>query len=210
MIKIFLWCLVICSIFNIPVQGQETEKKMPEIGPKDLLFETFVVEPIEVVNISMWVPADKIGPEINRTCNKKRYQQYQCQLATVINHNKTKTCPVRLARLLAEYIGREYKETIPLTFTLGWKWDFSFSLSQYEGCEYYLPRWGGSWENAVEAILSLTIGSVEGKWLKINSISASSASTSKIESDIEIKTFSSMRTRNGYPKERQLPRFPQD
>ena len=78
-------------------------------------------------------------------------------------------------------------------------------MCQYESANYDLAERGGCWENGWEAILNLSCGAIQMQQLDVESpekFSIHKAAPS--ESIIEVKTFSSMRTRDGYPKERQL------
>ena len=167
--------------------------------------ETVLLEPINLENVSLWIPAAKTGPFINRSCQLKK-----CTCSSVIpasvNHTKGEDCPQEVARLLAEYTAIYQEKGLPLTVFNGWQWEFSYSLSQFKSAAYNLPARRGCWENAWEAILTLSVGSVELKWVDINTsgdfVYRQFGDAEK--SDIEVRTFSSMRTRDGYPKERQL------
>jgi hypothetical protein len=123
-----------------------------------------------------------------------------------VDHTKTKFCPIELGRLLAEHAARYHEESLPLTIFNGWQWEYSYSLSQFELVTYDLPQRGGCWENSWEAILTQTVGSADFQWLKLlpSRESAAEPNSSGRRSHIEVKTFNAMRTRNGYPKKRQL------
>jgi hypothetical protein len=94
---------------------------------------------------------------------------------------------------------------MPLTIFNGWQWEYSFSLSQYDTATYNLPSRGGSWENAWEAILTHSTGSLEGRWIRASDVDSIDAVPAAEQiSSIDVKTFSLLRVRDGYPKERQL------
>jgi len=172
------------------------------------LLETFIVEPIELDQLSIWVPADKNGPAINRSCRLRGNCQYTCILPAGVEHTRSKDCPEAIGRLLAEYTWPYHQDSLPLTILNGWKWEYSYSLSQFETVSYDLPSRGGSWENCLEAVLNQTRGSARGTWLYITQDGQflDTPHENLTESHIEISTFSSIRTRHGYPKERILER----
>lgn len=169
--------------------------------------ETFVLEPIERTSISIWVPADKSDLFVNRDCRNRDGQMYSCTLPAEVHHTKGGTCLEPISRLLAEHAWRECKKIVPLTIFNGWQWDYHNDMCQYQAFAYDLARRGGSWENALEAILSYYTGRLQGEWLSLYDLTDRSAKTAVTtqQSAIEISTFSNLRTRNGYPKERQLP-----
>lgn len=168
--------------------------------------ETFIIEPIEVEHISIWVPAAKVGPVINNSCRTKEDCSFSCQLPATVSHTKTETCPEDLARLMAVHTARYHEQSLPLTIFNGWQWEYTFGMSQFDSVTYDLPLRGGCWENSWEAILDQSTGSITGRLLQIPQTNESTESTNDTgqSSQIEIRTFNSMRTRNGYPKERQL------
>jgi len=167
--------------------------------------ETFVTEPTVIENISIWVPAARNGPFINRSCRIKENLAFSSVLPASISHQKTDACPSPIARILAELIAFYHAQALPLTIFNGWQWEYSYSLCQYESVSYNLERRGGCWENAWEAILNLSCGMSRIQILELESLEKFSMPKSvPSESIIEVKTFSSMRTRDGYPKERQL------
>ena len=167
--------------------------------------ETFVTEPTVIENISIWVPAARNGPFINRSCRIKENLTFSSVLPASISHQKTDACPGPIARILAELIAFYHAQSLPLTIFNGWQWEYSYSLCQYESVNYNLERRGGCWENAWEAILNFSCGMSRMQILELESLEKFSLPKSiPSESIIEVKTFSSMRTRDGYPKERQL------
>jgi len=167
--------------------------------------ETIILEPIELENISIWVPAAKTGPVINRSCQPKKCS-YSPMLAATVNHTRDDDCPEEVARLLAEYTAVYHEKSLPLTMFNGWQWEFSYSLCQFESVTYNLPSRGGCWESSWDAILTLSAGSADFKWVDIlpsgNFLYKQLGDVQK--SNIEVRTFSSMRIRDGYPKERKL------
>lgn len=168
--------------------------------------ETFVMQPISLDSISAWVPADKRGPIINRSCQPRRNNVYSCLLPAGVRHTKTESCPDAVARLLAEHAACHYEQTLPLTIFNGWQWEYSDSLGQFESVSYDLDARGGSWENSSEAVLMRTVGSIVGEWVQLVLAGGPAADIGceALESRIEIHAFSSMRTRDGYPKKRKL------
>jgi len=167
--------------------------------------ETFVIEPIAIENVSVWIPAAKSGPFINRSCRIKENLTFSSILPASIKHQKTNHCPNQIARILAELTSFFHFQSLPLTIFNGWQWEYTYSMSQYETVSYNLAQRGGSWENCWEVILNLSCGATQIQWLDVESpekFSIHKVAPSK--SIIKVKTFSSMRTRDGYPKERQL------
>jgi hypothetical protein len=168
--------------------------------------ETFFLQPIDVESVSIWVPAEKAGPVINRGCVPKRNCSYSCVLPASVNHTKTDLCPEQVARLLAEYTALCHERSLPLTIFNGWQWEYSYSLGQFELVTYDLPARGGCWENSWEVLLAQSMGAAGFEWLQVSPSCklADKSDITKAKSLIEVRTFSSVRTRNGYPKERQL------
>jgi hypothetical protein len=167
--------------------------------------ETFVTEPAIIENVSVWVPAARSGPFINQSCKIKENLASSPVLPASVEHLKTDYCPDQIARILAELCSFYHSRSLPLIIFNGWQWEYTYSMCQYEPVNYKLARHGGSWENSWEAILNLSCGAIHVLQLDIESPEKFSINkTASSESIIEVKSFSSMRTRNGYPKERQL------
>jgi hypothetical protein len=167
--------------------------------------ETFIVEPTVIENVNIWVPAARSGPFINRSCRIKENLAFSSVLPASVKHQKTEQCPNQTARMLAELASFYHTHSLPLTIFNGWQWEYTYSMCQYESVSYDLANRGGSWENGWEAILNLSCGEIQLQQLGIESLEKFSVRKSlPAESIIEVKTFSSMRTRDGYPKERQL------
>lgn len=199
-----VFCLVVslvCSII-ILADGDQVTSNSPQLPP----IETFLLEPIELENVSVWVPAGKTGPLINRSCRPKKNCSYSCVLPASVDHAKTEFCPKEIARLLAEYTACYHEQSLPLTIFNGWRWEYSYSLCQFESVTYDLPERGGCWENSWEAILTQSTGSADFQWLKVppSDKFVGKSDRSKQKSSIEVRTFDSMRTRDGYPKKRKL------
>jgi len=192
-------CLLpLCNVFAGEKTLKEVDKKLPPM-------ETFVIEPLEIENECLWVPAAKIGPVINRACQTKE-DSCSCVLPATVNHSKTESCPDDIARLLAEQVACYHEKSLPLTIFNGWQWEYLYSLSQYDSKIFDMEKRGGSWENSWEAILTCSIGQSQAQWI---SVSASSDIQSNNDenikvSNIEIKTFNDMRTRDEYPRIRQM------
>lgn len=170
--------------------------RLPEI-------KTFVVMPPDIENICIWVTADKIGPLINRSCRAKGDCGYSMSLPANVNHNKDAACPDIVARLLAQAVSFLHVNVLPLTIFNGWQWEYSYSMADYDAKLYELPARGGSWENCSEAIYIKTFGSIDSCWISPSEISVSKENNNSV-SNIIVETFTNLRTRNGYPKQRQL------
>ncbi len=168
--------------------------------------ETFVLEPMESECISIWVPADRSGPQINRACGTRTGCLYSCLLPAGVNHTKSGACPDAAARLVAEYVAPRHEEHLPLTIADGWRWEYLYSLSRYESASYDLPARGGSWDYALEAILSLSEARASPLWLSLGDApdSAARPETDRMCSTIEVFGFSLVRPRDGYPKNQQF------
>ena len=200
--------MVLCGMtvvglcLSVTAANNEGSCEPPGLPP----LETFVMQPISLDSISAWVPADKSGPIINRSCQPQRNNVYSCLLPAGVRHTKTENCPDAVARLLAEHAACHHEQTLPLTIFNGWQWEYSYSLGQFESASYDLDARGGSWENSLEAILTRTVGSIVGEWIQLASRGCppGDVTCEPLESRIEIHAFSSMRTRDGYPKKRKL------
>ena len=94
--------------------------------------ETYVVEPTVIENISIWVPAARSGPFINRSCRIKENLAFSSVLPASVKHQKTQFCPDQLARILAELTSFYHSQSLPLTIFNGWQWEYSYSMCQYE------------------------------------------------------------------------------
>jgi len=190
--------VMILGVVSITLAGDGGQGKDPAL-------ETFVIAPIEIATVQVWVPVDKVGPVINRACRDRCGNQYKCLIPASVNHEKTKACISGVGRILAEYVWPLYEASLPLTIFNGWKWEFPYNLSQFEAFEFDLPKRGGSWENSLEAILSETQGSIRGMWVGSDGRAVGAASgDDRWESTLGVRTFSSTRIRYGYPKVRKL------
>ena len=167
--------------------------------------ETFVTEPVLIENVSIWVPAARSGPFINHSCRARNNLDFSSVLPAAIKHQKTDHCPDPIARILAELTGFYHSQSLPLTIFNGWQWEYTYSLCQYELVTYDLAPRGGCWENGWEAILNLSCGTSQLQQLDVESLEKFAVKkTLPVESTIKVKTFSSMRTRDGYPKEKKF------
>jgi hypothetical protein len=166
--------------------------------------ETFVAEPVIIENISIWIPAAKSGPFINRSCHTQENNVFSLVLPASVKHEKMPFCPVQTARILAELTAFYHSQSLPLTILNGWRWEYTYNCL-FESVSYDLIRRGGCWEGCWEAVLNLSCGISSLQWLDIESLEKFSIKQlPSSESTIKVKTFSSMKTRDGYPKERQL------
>ena len=95
-----------------------------------------------------------------------------------------------------------HEEHLPLTITDGWRWEYLYSLSRYESATYDLPARGGSWDYALEAILSLSEATSSPLWIRVDDApeGAANAQVDRMQSTIEVFGFSLVRPRDGYPK----------
>jgi len=197
-------CLVVlcmCSVASVRerIQTRANSRQLPPI-------ETFLLEPAELENAVLWVPAAKSGPDINNGCELRKNYSYSAILPAGVAHTKTPSCPRGVAKLLAQETASYHRGTLPLTILDGWQWEYSYNSCQFESVSYDLPAYGGSWEGAWEAILTHSQGSIDFQWAQIPSSSnANHEQTASVHgSDVEVTTFSAMRTRDGYPKRRQF------
>lgn len=167
--------------------------------------ETVILGPVDLENISIWIPAAKKGPVINRACQPKKCI-YSSRLPTDVNHTRGENCPEDAARILAEYTAVYHEKSLPLTIFNGWQWEYSYNLCQFDSLEYELPERGGCWETSLEAILILSVGSIDIRYIDISACGdfVYKHLDEKGKSDIEVRTFSTVRTRDGYPKKIRL------
>jgi hypothetical protein len=199
-----LRCLLIL-LFLIPGVTSLADDGQTQAGINLSAIETLVTEPTVIENISIWVPAARSGPFINHSCTIKENQTFASALPVSVRHQKTDLCPAQIARILAELTSFYHSQSLPLAIFNGWQWEYTYSMCQYESVSYNLAQRGGCWENSWDVILNLSYGTSRIQVIKLESMEK--FNVKKIlpaESKIEVKTFSSMRTRNGYPKERQL------
>lgn len=164
--------------------------------------ETFVYIPPDIENICIWVPADKVGPLINRACRAKG-STYSKSLPADVQHSKDVYCPFIIARLLAQTVSVLHESVLPLTIFNGWQWEYSYSMAEYDAKAYDLPARGGSWENCYEAIYVKSYGEILSHWIAPETKSDVYFNGDS-KSNIIVETFINMRTRDGYPKQRQL------
>ena len=189
----------------VTVLAQDSNSSQPQTHPSLPPLETFVMEPMRLEHLAIWIPADKTGPTINRSCRTRTDCQYTCALSGNVEHSKSDSCPAPLARLLAEFTAPLNQDRLPLTIFNGWQWEYRYSLSQFEAFAYDLRYHGGSWENCLEAILHQTSGDVYGQWLRIGDDgNVQDDGACDWQSQIDITTYSAIRTRHGYPKIRLL------
>ncbi len=168
--------------------------------------ETFCIKPVELENVGIWVPAAKSVPMINRSCMARTNCSFSSVLPATIEHTKAQSCPEQVARLLAEHTAPYHEDSLPLTIFNGWQWEYTFSLCRFESVSYELPGGGGCWESSWEAILTQSCGVSSFVWVRVPSegTPARSHTEDNAGSQIDVRTFSSMRTRDGYPKERDF------
>lgn len=197
--KLTLLILGCFALGGISMTEDEIVKELGEIP-----IETVILKPVQLETIDIWVPAVKTGPFINRSCRAQQNLTNSSELPAMIDHQKEKNCPPQPARILAELASCSREKVLPLTIFNGWQWEYSFSLCQFEKANYMLPERGGSWENCHEAILSVTNGEMVLGWLTASPSRLDLLEETNTKSIIHVQTFSTMRTRDGYPKERKL------
>jgi hypothetical protein len=204
-IRIITFCGLTATALCL--SAAERKDEAPSQAPDGPPLETFVLQPVSIESIGVWVPADKSGPIINRSCGTRRNDISSSVLSAAVHHTKAEDCPDWLARLLAEFAAPPHEQSLPLTIFNGWQWEHFCNLCQFESNLYDLNARGGSWENAREAVLTRTLGSIAGEWISIprEGRPCGDARADRAQSRIEVTTFDSMRTRDGYPKIRQLP-----
>jgi len=167
--------------------------------------ETILTEPVDLTRLSVWVPAKRAGPFINRACRDTHNHICIFGLPSGVIHRKGDGCPAGVGRILARYSFSYCHQDIPLVLTDNWKWDYNYSESGYKSAIYDLNKRGGSWECSWEAILNIGVGNFGYECFSIfPSGRLESQGRERTESRIEIKTFSSVRLRDGYPKQRQF------
>ncbi len=91
-LSVAIWLIPLFSLFSGEGKPTNLAEKLPPM-------ETFIVEPVEIENVSVWVPGAKVGPIINRSC-KTHEESSSCILPATVNHTKTEFCPDDVARLL--------------------------------------------------------------------------------------------------------------
>lgn len=182
-------------------------ERRASLGEPDLPpIETFVLRPISIDSVSAWVPVDRIGPLVNRSCRPRRDCLHSCLLPARVQHEKADGCPDAIGRLLAERAAPCHERSLPLTIFNGWQWEYSYGVNQFEAAYYEVPARGGSWENSLEAVLTRSLGTIVGEWVQMPSEGNAPpiARVNPLTSRIEVTTFSSIRTRDDYPKTRQF------
>jgi hypothetical protein len=200
---ILFWGLLAPALcLSLPAETSHSSSAAPAPPP----LETFILPPASLNSMSIWVPADRVGPLVNRSCMGQANRLYSCFLPADVHHTRTEACPAGLARLLAERAACCHEQSVPLTIFNGWQWECSETPCQYESALYDLEPRGGSWEHALEAVLTRTLGHSIGVWLQLpgDPNSPVPVRTDSWHSRIEASTFSPMRARDGYPKKRQL------
>jgi len=191
--------LILVLLFTVSHNAYAAVKKLPPI-------ETMIAEPIAFENVSLWIIADKQGPITNRSCQMQTDCLSSVELKSYIEHTKKDTCPPQVALELAKYCQLYHQNDIPLTIMDNWQWKCDNALSQFDSVGYDLPARGGSWQTCNEAIKTITSASSQIEWIDIldNEDFVGKDSAESQRSDIEIRTFSEMRTRDGYPQEAKL------
>lgn len=167
--------------------------------------ETLLLPPVELEHISLWVPAAKFGPEINRSCQPKTGNSHSVVLSSAVDHTKTESCPEELARVLAEYTAGYHRQSLPLTILGTWRWEYFYSPCQFDLLSFDLPKYGGALEGSWEAMLTQSIGTIGPQWAHFSEAQDYFTVSNDDKADCRIKTtdFSGMRNRYGYPKVRK-------
>jgi len=191
--------LILVLLISVSHNARAAVKKLPPI-------ETLATEPIAFENVNLWVIADKQGPITNRSCLMQNDCLSSVELRSYIEHTKKDKCPPSAALELAIYCQLYHQNDIPLTIADNWQWKCDNALSQFDSVSYDLPARGGSWQTCTEAVKTITSASSQLEWIDIldNADFIRKDNAELQRSDIEIRTFSEMRTRDGYPQERKL------
>jgi len=191
--------LILVMLFCVSHNGFGAVEKLPPI-------ETMIAEPIAFENVNLWVIADKQGPIINRSCQMRNNCLSSIELKSYIEHTKKDKCSPSVALELARYCHFYHQNDIPLTIIGNWQWKCDDALSQFDTTGYDLPARGGSWQTCMEAVKTITSASSQIEWIDIldNEDFIRKDNSQLQRSDIEIRIFSEMRTRDGYPEERKL------
>src|SRR5512145_2112456 len=103
--------LAVALSLSLPAGHSRSSPESPAAAP----LETFILQPVCLDSMSIWVPADKVGPLINRSCMGQSNRLYSCFLPADVHHTRTAACPDGLARLLAEGAARGHEQSVPLT-----------------------------------------------------------------------------------------------
>ena len=197
------WMAIGLLCLAVAASAQESETApSPQLALPPL--EIFLIESMQLEHLAIWIPADKTGPTINRSCRTRTHCQYTCTLPAHVEHSKSDDCPAPAARLLADFVAPAHQNRLPLTIFNGWQWEYRYSLSQFETAYYDLRYHGGSWENCLEAVVHQTTGSLSGKWYRLQADHMIDTSDANWQSVIDIISYSAIRTRHGYPKKRIL------
>jgi len=191
--------LILILLISVSHNARAAVKKLPPI-------ETLIAEPIAFENVNLWAIADKQGPVTNRGCQIRKNCLSSVELKSYIEHTKKDKCPSSVALELAIYCQLYHQNDIPLTIIDNWQWKCDDALSQFDSVGYDLSAWGGSWQTCLEAVKTITSTSSQLEWIDIldNEDFIRQDNAESQRSDIEIRTFSEMRTRDGYPQERKL------
>ena len=193
-------CIGIGILFFLPVHNYAAE---PSVSQPSAL-QTLVVRPADLVSFSVWVPAAKTPPEINRSCQIRRDCLYTCSLPPVVEHTRTDTCPPSLARLLAQLVWPRHRHSLPLTILDGWRWRCDLSLAEFYTTNYQIPGRGGFWEHCLQAIRASTHASIQAFWLPLepDRFSRNIPQESFAQSGVNVITFSHLDARHGYPRQK--------
>lgn len=191
--------LILILLISVPQNAIAAVKKLPPI-------EVMISEPMAFENVSLWTIADMQGPITNMSCQVQNDCLSSIELKSYIEHTKNDACPTSVAFELAKYCQLYHQNDIPLTITDNWQWKCDNALSQFDSAGYDLPARGGSWQTCAEAVKTITSAKSQIEWINIldNKDFSDKDSTEPQNSNIEIRTFSEMRTRDGYPQETKL------
>jgi len=199
MIRAIIICGVASTAVSLAAMTAGRDHAEPSASTSEPSVGTFLLEPIDLARIVVWVPSHRTGPFVNHSCQNLS-DSCSYVLSPQVKHGKTPSCPLETARLLAEYVAGYYGESLPLALFDGWRWESPVDLCQYETAIYPLPRHGGSWENAMEAVVDLSSGTLAYQWLGTPPESDARMAENPPGSQLEVLSFSQMRTRDGYPK----------
>ena len=69
-------CLIVSPVILAVVWANNN--KPASVSDRLPPIETFLAKPIDLENINVWVPAQKTGPVINRSCRPKKNCSFSC------------------------------------------------------------------------------------------------------------------------------------
>ncbi len=193
------YVIILCMLLVVLAANNADTPPIPAI-------ETIIIDPIEMETAEIWAPIAKAGPFINEGCDPQLNCTFTFAAPPKLRHTRDPNCPPGLARVLAEYTAAASHSDLPLTIFNGWQWECLYALGPHQAAAYDLIGEGGWWECAWEGKMRIVCSSSALKTIRISEDGAISPpeEESAPTSSIELITFSDIRTRDGYPKEKKL------